>query len=126
MRASPAEKMEELVTFPLEAEINTLDGLRWIYSETTVGVSAIYVELDKSTLGNRVDQMWDKVRSRVERVPMPDPSVTPVVIDDFGYNRGNVVEGLLKLDVPITVSILPSLPPSRLAGYTGEVASSWT
>jgi len=81
---TPTEKVEELVTAPLEDEINSLDGIRWVRSETTVGASAIYVDLDRSTAGADVAQMWDKVRSRVERVPMPDPSLKPVVIDDFG------------------------------------------
>ena len=81
---TPTEKMEELVTFPLENEINTLDGIRWLRSETNVGRSAIYVELERSTLGSDVGQVWDVVRSRVDRVAMPDPSLQPVVIDDFG------------------------------------------
>ncbi|MHC4821870.1 MAG: efflux RND transporter permease subunit, partial [Planctomycetota bacterium] len=81
---TPTVQVEELVTFPLENEINGLDGIRWVKSETTVGRSSILVELDRATPGNKVDQMWDKVRSRVERVRMPDPSIRPLVIDDFG------------------------------------------
>jgi multidrug efflux pump subunit AcrB len=81
---TPTEKVEELVTAPLEDEINGLDGIRWVRSETTVGTSAIYVELDRATVGEDVEQMWDKVRSRVERVPMPEPHLKPVVIDDYG------------------------------------------
>jgi multidrug efflux pump subunit AcrB len=78
------ERVEELITAPLEEEINTLDGIRWVRSETMVGRSAVYVELDRSTPGNQVEQMWDKVRSRVDRVSMPEPDITPVVIDDYG------------------------------------------
>ncbi|MHC4551067.1 MAG: efflux RND transporter permease subunit [Planctomycetota bacterium] len=81
---TPTEKVEELVTAPLEDEINGLDGIRWVRSETTVGTSAIYVELDRATIGEDVEQMWDKVRSRVDRVPMPEPHLKPVVIDDYG------------------------------------------
>jgi polysaccharide deacetylase 2 family uncharacterized protein YibQ len=36
-----------------------------------------------------------------------------IVIDDFGYNRNGVVEAMLALDVPLTISILPTLPHSR-------------
>lgn len=81
---TPAEKIEELVTAPLEEEINTLDGIRWVRSETSMGRSAVYVELDRPTPGAAVEQMWDKVRSRVNRVPMPEPDIKPDVIDDFG------------------------------------------
>ena len=79
-----AEKIEELITAPIEEEVNTLDGIRWIRSETSMGRSAVYVELDRPTPGAAVEQMWDKVRSRVKRVPMPEPNIKPVVIDDFG------------------------------------------
>ena len=81
---TPTEKVEELITDPLEDEINTLDGIRWVRSETVMGRSSVFVELDRPTPGDEVVQMWDKVRSRVERVPMPDPSIVPLVIDDFG------------------------------------------
>ena len=81
---TPAEEVEELITFKLEEEINTLDGIRWVRSETTMGRSAVYVELDRATPGDAVEQMWDKVRSRVDRVPMPEPGIKPIVIDDFG------------------------------------------
>ena len=81
---TPTKQVEELVTAPLEEEINTLDGIRWVRSETMVGRSAIYVELDRPTPGDAVEQMWDKVRSRVDRVPMPEPNLKPIVIDDFG------------------------------------------
>ncbi|MBD3348323.1 MAG: hypothetical protein GF400_03885 [Candidatus Eisenbacteria bacterium] len=33
-----------------------------------------------------------------------------ILIDDLGYNRGEVVEGLLSLDFPVSVSILPGTP----------------
>ena len=81
---TPTERVEELVTAPLEDEINTLDGVRWVRSETSVGRSAVYVELDRPTPGDAVEQMWDKVRSRVDLVAMPEPGIKPVVIDDFG------------------------------------------
>ncbi|GJQ60724.1 MAG: efflux RND transporter permease subunit [Candidatus Scalindua sp. AMX11] len=81
---TPTEEVEELITFKLEEEINTLDGIRWVRSETSIGRSAVYVELDRTTPGDAVEQMWDKVRSRVDRVPMPEPGIKPVVIDDFG------------------------------------------
>jgi multidrug efflux pump subunit AcrB len=81
---TPTERVEELITYPLEDEINTLDGIRWVRSETVMGRSTVFVELDRPTPGGEVTQMWDKVRSRVERVVMPEPGIVPLVIDDFG------------------------------------------
>lgn len=78
------EKVEELITAPLEREINSLDGIRWVRSENTPGRSAIFVDLDRDTPGADVLQMWDKVRARVNKVQMPDPSIVPIVNDEFG------------------------------------------
>ena len=68
----------------LEEEINSLDNLRRVYSESHVGQSTIYVELSRTLPNHLVDQMWDKVRARVERVPMPAPNLKPIVRDEFG------------------------------------------
>jgi len=81
---TPAHRVEELVTAPLEEELNEMDGLRWIYSESTIGSSSVFVELGRDTAAEDVEQQWDQVRARVAKVRMPDPSIHPVVIDDFG------------------------------------------
>jgi multidrug efflux pump subunit AcrB len=81
------QKVEELITTPLEREINSLDGIRWVRSENTPGRSAIFVDLDRNTPGHEVLQMWDKVRARVDDVEMPDPSIVPVVNDEFGQTN---------------------------------------
>jgi multidrug efflux pump subunit AcrB len=103
---TPVEKVEELVTAPLENEINGLDGIRWVRSETTVGRSAIFVELERSTLGGDVEQMWDKVRSRVERVAMPEQGIVPQVIDDFG-DTNIMVMALHQVPLPGETEIHP-------------------
>jgi polysaccharide deacetylase 2 family uncharacterized protein YibQ len=38
-----------------------------------------------------------------------------IVIDDFGYSRNGVVKGMLSLDLPLTIAVLPSLPYSTFA-----------
>ena len=81
---TPVERMEELVSSKLEDEIDTMDGIRWVRSLTQVGLSTVYVELDRQTPAGHVDQMWDKVRARIDRVRMPARGVEPVLIDDFG------------------------------------------
>ena len=81
---TPVERMEELISSKLEDEIDTMDGIRWVRSLTQVGLSTVYVELDRQTPAGRVDQMWDKVRARMNRVPMPAAGIEPVLIDDFG------------------------------------------
>ncbi len=103
---TPAEKVEELITAPLEEEINTLDGIRWVRSETTMGRSAVYVELDRATPGDSVEQMWDKVRSRTRRVAMPEPGINPIVIDDFG-DTNILLMALYQVPLPGDTGIKP-------------------
>lgn len=45
-----------------------------------------------------------------ERIPK-----IALVIDDFGYARGGIVEDFLAFDVPLTVSVIPTLAHSRYA-----------
>ncbi len=81
---TPVDRVEDLITYPIEDEVATMDGLRWVRSETTLGRSAVYVELDRDYPGDGVMQKWDEVRARARRVAMPEPGIVPVVIDDFG------------------------------------------
>jgi polysaccharide deacetylase 2 family uncharacterized protein YibQ len=77
---------------------------------------------DGSALELRVGTgRFDTHRITVRRAPRPTVAETAtrtrpmvaIVIDDFGYNHNGVVEAMLALDVPITVSILPTLPYSQ-------------
>ena len=52
-----------------------------------MGLSAIYVEIERPPPPEFVVQMWDSVRARVERVVMPESWIKPVVIDDFGQTN---------------------------------------
>lgn len=61
---------------------------------------------------------YDTHRILIHRTPpakMPPPPKLPklaIVIDDFGYARNGVAEGLLALDLPLSIAILPDLPQS--------------
>ncbi|EAQ80529.1 efflux RND transporter permease subunit [Blastopirellula marina] len=78
-----AQKIEELVTDPLEEAIDGLEEVKLIRSNSSNGLSTIFVELEDALPGNKVDDTWDKVRARVRNVPMPEPNITPYVNDEF-------------------------------------------
>jgi len=52
---------------------------------------------------------------RADRPPPPaegKPQLA-LVIDDFGYSKNETVKSFLTIDLPLTISVLPSLPHSR-------------
>jgi multidrug efflux pump subunit AcrB len=81
---APAEQVEKLVTKPLEEAIDSIDEVDVVYSETNVGLSTIYVDAEDAVTALQIDNVWDKVRARVQRVEMPDPMIVPDVNDEFG------------------------------------------
>jgi multidrug efflux pump subunit AcrB len=81
---APTEKVEELITKPLEEAFDTIDEIDVVRSTTTVGLSTIYVDAEDLVTPEQIDNVWDKVRARVARVEMPEQGITPVVNDEFG------------------------------------------
>lgn len=79
--ASP-EKVEQTVTKKLEEKINELQGLNYIASTSSLGVSSIMVE----TKGD-VDpkQKWDELRKKVKdaEADLPADAKQPIINDDL-------------------------------------------
>lgn len=57
--------------------------------------------------GDPATAAWEALQDRAG-----DPIVA-LVIDDWGYNRSATTTGLMELDIPLTMSVLPGLPYSR-------------
>lgn len=81
---APATKVEELITKPLEESLDQLDEVDIVRSTTKLGMSTIYVDAEDWVSAERIDNVWDKVRARVRRVPMPEQGIVPDVNDEFG------------------------------------------
>ena len=81
---APAEKVEALVTDPLEQAIDQMDQVRRITSVSKVGSSIITVELLESLAPQAVDQTWDELRANVLPVRLPSGCGTPFVNSQFG------------------------------------------
>lgn len=80
----PASKIEELITYPLEKELDSIDDIDVIYSTTTVGLSTIFIDAEETTGKNEIANVWDKVRAEVAKVSMPEPGLVPMVNDEYG------------------------------------------
>lgn len=81
---SPAIKVEELITDKLEEAVEGLEEVDRLESTTINGLSTIYVNLTDDIPVGDIQNVWDKVRAKVDLVRMPDNNIRPVVNDDFG------------------------------------------
>ena len=81
---APAEKVEELITEPIEKAVDSIDEVDIVYSTTRVGISTVFVDAEETIPPDQIDNVWDKVRSRVARVRMPESGLKPDVNDEYG------------------------------------------
>ncbi len=81
---APAETMEALVTDKIEQELQGIEEVKLTRSTTRTAQSTIFVELEDRIAPDKIQNIWDKVRARVNLVPMPAPNVHPIVNDSFG------------------------------------------
>lgn len=83
--ATPSE-VEQLITEPIEREVQTLSGVYKIKSDSYFGISKITVELDPATAPEKIPQKWDELRRKTlniqSRLPQGASAIT--VNDDFG------------------------------------------
>lgn len=80
------EEVEELITEPIEREVQSLRRVTKIKSESYYGVSKITVELFAGTPAEEIPQMWDELRRKVLNIQsqLPEGASTIQVNDDFG------------------------------------------
>ncbi|MEM9645512.1 MAG: efflux RND transporter permease subunit, partial [Planctomycetota bacterium] len=81
---APTIKVEELITDKLEETLSTIEEVDYLNSETINGQSTIFVNLDDNVPVDAIQNVWDKVRAKVEQVPMPASNVRTSVNDEFG------------------------------------------
>ena len=81
-----AEEVELELTHPLENTIRQLPEVHTITSSSMPGLSQIKVEMDKEMDPALVEQLWDKLRRKVEDVEnaLPAGAQVPRIYDDYG------------------------------------------
>ncbi|MBW2447310.1 MAG: efflux RND transporter permease subunit [Deltaproteobacteria bacterium] len=62
-----ALRVESLVTDKLEAELRELHEIREIDSDSRTGISSLHIELEARYNEEDVDEIWSKVRDRIEQ-----------------------------------------------------------
>ena len=83
--ANPFE-VEQLVTEPIEREVQSMRRIHKITSESTFGSSRIVVEVEPATPPHEIPQLWDELRRKILNVrpQLPDGVAELTVSDDFG------------------------------------------
>ena len=83
--ATPLE-VEQLVTEPIEREVQSMRLVHKITSESYYGLSKVLVELDPATRASEIPQLWDELRRKVPNIqPRLPAGASPVTVaDDFG------------------------------------------
>ena len=81
--ASP-ERVEQLITDPIEKVVQEIPELDWVNSESRTGVSVIYVNIREEFKEMR--PIWDDLRRKVDSVEpnLPEDINGPFVDDEFG------------------------------------------
>jgi multidrug efflux pump subunit AcrB len=81
--ASP-ERVEQLITDPIEKVVQEIPEIDWVNSESRTGVSVIYVNIREEFKEMR--PIWDNLRRKVDSVEpdLPEDINGPFVDDEFG------------------------------------------
>lgn len=80
------EEIEELITEPIEREIQSMRLVDNITSESYYGLSKISLNLVEYTNPDEISQLWDEVRRKVANIQprLPEGASAINVADDFG------------------------------------------
>ncbi len=85
------ERVEMLITDKLEKAFQEMPELDFVMSESTTGVSVVYVIIKQSY--KKMRPIWDRLRRKVDRVKedLPDGVIGPFVNDEFGDVFGTII-----------------------------------
>ncbi len=119
---APTVKVEELITDRLEETLNGIEEVDYLRSETINGQSVIYVNLEDNILPRDIQNIWDKVRAKVELVKMPAPDIRPIVNDEFGQTA-ILLLGIYQVPMPGSDTIDPAYQysPRECEVYADQV-----
>jgi multidrug efflux pump subunit AcrB len=88
-----AEEVELEVTDRLEKAIQELPQLDNLYSLSRAGLSIIKVDIKESYWADRLPQVWDEMRRKINDISpqMPIRALPPEIMDDFSFVYGFVL-----------------------------------
>jgi len=86
-----AEKVEQLITDPIERAADALDEVAKVTSVSRVGLSTVFVSVEQKI--EDVDAVWDKVRAKMDEVrpELPEGASEPWVDTEYGDTSAMVL-----------------------------------
>tara|TARA_R110002049_G_scaffold46487_1_gene135125 strand:+ start:69199 stop:72540 length:3342 start_codon:yes stop_codon:yes gene_type:complete len=122
---APTVKVEELITDKLEEALDGIEEVERIRSTSINGLSTIYVDVEDRVTAGDIQNVWDKVRAKVEQAQMPNDDIRPLVNDDFG-DTAILVLGVYQTPMPGQSKIDPKVAysPRQLEIYADQVRDS--
>ncbi len=83
------ERIESLVTVPLERKIRQIEEIDHIKSVSKNGVSTIYVSVRERY--KEMTPIWDEIRKKIEQVSLPQEAAKPFLNDNYSEVFGTLV-----------------------------------
>ncbi len=83
------ERIESLVTIPLERKIRQIEEIDHIKSTSKNGVSTITVIIQEQY--KEMTPIWDEIRKKIEQVPLPQEAARPFLDDSYNEVFGTLV-----------------------------------
>ena len=88
-----ALQVEQEVVDLIETQLQEMVELKHVYSMARPGLAIIKVDIQNQYWSDRIEQVWDKMRSKIGDVEsqLPPGAQTPVIGDDFGFVFGFLI-----------------------------------
>lgn len=101
------DRVEALVTRPLEDELRELSEIEWIQSNSSSGISAVSIKLDDAMEEEELQRAWSEVRDAIATVtPKFPPGVEDPVFDDSRLTSFTTIVALSSStndDIPLSL-----------------------
>ena len=83
------ERIESLVTVPLERKIRQIEQIDHIESTSKNGISTIYVYIQERY--KHMTPIWDEIRKKIDQVKLPQEAAHPFLNDSYSETFGTLV-----------------------------------
>jgi multidrug efflux pump subunit AcrB len=88
-----AQQVEQEVIDLIETQLQEMVELKHVYSMARPGLAIIKVDIQNQYWADRIEQVWDKLRSKIRDIEgqLPPGAQKPGIGDDFGFVFGFLI-----------------------------------